>query len=65
MPQAARSLSPSARELAIGAHLYDLWLDCLIGAARQSDPQLTDEVARAWEDTLAVGIAFLCRHYRS
>jgi hemoglobin-like flavoprotein len=46
------------RELQIGPHLYDLWLECLLGAARAHDPQFSLELETSWRSTLAPGIAF-------
>jgi hemoglobin-like flavoprotein len=65
---AARYLSEvarrhSSRELGIGAELYDLWLDSLLATVREFDPQFGPEVEQAWEDTMAIGIRFLCSRY--
>jgi hemoglobin-like flavoprotein len=46
------------RELKIGPGLYDLWLDCLLQAARAHDPQFSSDLETAWRNTLAPGIAF-------
>jgi hemoglobin-like flavoprotein len=52
-----------ASELAVGAELYDLWLDSLLVAVQASDPAWTPEVAAAWERVMGVGIAYLCSRY--
>ena len=39
-----------AGKLAIGAHLYDLWLDSLIETVRICDPECFPEVEKAWMD---------------
>lgn len=49
--------------LDIRPELYDLWLDCLVAAARDNDEQFTDEIEQAWRTTLAVGIAELRAGY--
>jgi len=46
----------SRRGLDIRPALYDTWLDCLVAAAKQFDPQFSAEVEAAWRTTLAPGI---------
>ena len=53
----------SSRGLDIRPELYDQWLDCLVAAARRHDPQFSDELEKAWRDTLWVGIEFLRSRY--
>ena len=65
---AARYLSEvaerhSSGHLGIGAELYDLWLDSLVATVREFDPQFGPAVEQAWEDTMAIGIRFLCSRY--
>jgi len=43
--------------------LYDLWLDCLLQAARKHDPQFSPEIEAAWRETLAVGIEYMRSKY--
>jgi len=43
-------------QLDIRPELYDVWLDCLIKAARQHDPEFTPALEVAWRETLRVGI---------
>ena len=45
--------------------LYDLWLDCLLQAARQHDPEFSPAVEGAWRDTLRPGIEFMQERYGS
>jgi hemoglobin-like flavoprotein len=52
-----------AKGLAIGAHLYDLWLDSLIETVRVCDPECFPEVEAAWEEVMMVGIHYLCANY--
>ena len=53
----------SASQLAIGAHLYDLWLDSLLETVRACDPEWFPEVEAAWEEVMMVGIHYLCANY--
>jgi hemoglobin-like flavoprotein len=53
----------SRRHLGIRPGLYDLWLDCLIAAARHHDPQFAPQIEEAWRQTLGVGIEFLRAAY--
>lgn len=49
----------------IPAHLYDIWLECLIKAVREFDPQADDELIAVWKRVLEPGIAFMkSRHDR-
>jgi hemoglobin-like flavoprotein len=52
-----------AGALAIGAHLYDFWLDALLATVKECDPEFSPEVEKAWEDVMMVGIRFLCANY--
>jgi hemoglobin-like flavoprotein len=52
-----------AGQMAIGAHLYDLWLDSLIETVRTCDPECFEEVEKAWEEVMMVGIHYLCANY--
>lgn len=51
--------------LRIGAELYDLWLDSLLAAVAECDPENTPEVQEAWERVMGVGIRYLLDHYES
>jgi hemoglobin-like flavoprotein len=53
----------SASQMAIGAELYDLWLDSLLATVREVDPAWSVEVERAWESVMTVGIAYLVSRY--
>lgn len=53
----------SARDLDIGAELYDLWLDSLLTTVREVDPLWSPEVEQAWEGVMTVGIAYLVSRY--
>ncbi|HEY6196944.1 MAG TPA: globin [Candidatus Eisenbacteria bacterium] len=50
---------------AIPAHLYDVWLDCLLQAVREFDPQCDDALLQVWRNVLAPGIAFMKSRYDS
>jgi hemoglobin-like flavoprotein len=52
-----------AGQMAIGAELYDLWLDALLATVHETDPDWTSDVARAWEDVMTVGIRYLLDRY--
>jgi hemoglobin-like flavoprotein len=49
----------------IAPHLYDLWLDCLLRAVKESDDRWTEEVENAWRYMMGAGIAFLKARYES
>ena len=53
----------SASQMAIGAELYDLWLDSLLATVREVDPSWSPEVELAWESVMTVGIAYLVSRY--
>jgi hemoglobin-like flavoprotein len=53
----------SASQLAIGAELYDLWLDSLLAAVREADPGWSPAVEQAWESVMTVGITYLLSRY--
>jgi hemoglobin-like flavoprotein len=56
--QELRHIAGRHRELGIGPGLYDLWLDCLLQAARAHDPQFSPAIDDAWRAMLNPGIAF-------
>jgi hemoglobin-like flavoprotein len=43
-------------ELGVGGTMYDVWLECLVQAARSHDPQFSPELESAWRATLIPGI---------
>ena len=53
----------SASQMAIGAELYDLWLDSLLATVREVDPSWGPEVEQAWETVMTVGISYLVSRY--
>lgn len=53
----------SVSQMAIGAELYDLWLDSLLATVREVDPGWSAEVEQAWERVMTVGIAYLVSRY--
>jgi hemoglobin-like flavoprotein len=55
----------SRAALDIGPHLYEQWLDCLIQAVREYDPDFRDETEQAWRRVMGVGIEFLKSRYAS
>jgi len=54
---------PETLRGAIGAALYDLWLDCLLDTVRACDPECFPEAEAAWEEVMMVGIHYLCANY--
>ena len=53
----------SSRQLNIGSELYDLWLDSLLAAVKECDPQYDAQVRDAWERVMMVGIGYLLSRY--
>jgi len=50
-------------QLAVGAELYDLWLDSLLATVEDADPLHSPAVARAWEGVMGIGIRYLCSRF--
>ena len=50
-------------QLDVRPELYDVWLDCLVKAARQHDAEFTPELEQAWRDTLSAGIERMRAQY--
>ena len=46
-------------DLDIQPELYDLWLACLLRAARSYDPLFSPKLENAWRHTLMLGIEYL------
>jgi len=49
--------------LDVRAELYQGWLDCLLKAASDTDPQFTPEIEASWRKALAPGIEHLRSAY--
>ena len=47
----------------IGAELYDLWLDSLLAALKECDPEWTEGVAAAWERSMSQGIRYFLSRF--
>ena len=47
----------------ISPHLYDLWLKCLLSAARECDERYSPEIEAAWRYVMDAGIGFLKARY--
>ena len=43
--------------------LYDVWLECLVNAARRHDPAFSADVEAAWRQALGPGIEYLRSAY--
>ena len=61
LDQVARRHGRSA--LDVRPELYDGWLECLIRTVREHDPEFSDDVERAWRETMRFGIAFMRARY--
>ncbi len=53
----------SSSQMAIGAELYDFWLDSLLATVREVDPGWSSGVEHAWETVMTVGIKYLVSRY--
>jgi hemoglobin-like flavoprotein len=53
----------SRTDLDIEPELYDLWLDRLVQAVRESDPMFDTETETAWRRVLQPGIDFMKSRY--
>jgi hemoglobin-like flavoprotein len=43
----------------IAPWMYDVWLDCVVHAAKAHDPQFSPDVEQAWRETLQPGIEYM------
>jgi len=43
--------------------LYDLWLDCLLRAARDFDPEWNEKIEAVWRKTMTKGIRYMTSRY--
>jgi hemoglobin-like flavoprotein len=53
----------SRRDLNIGRHLYEFWLDALCEAIEQHDPQFTRELGLHWRTAMRPGIELMVVSY--
>ena len=53
----------SKKELNIHPSLYQYWIDSLITAVKEHDPQWTPDLERAWQKVLRAGVDFIVEHY--
>lgn len=61
LDQVARRHSQAERD--VPPELYEIWLDSLVKAVRQLDPEFTEDVELAWRVVLAPGIAYMKFRY--
>jgi len=54
-----------AKQLNVGAELYDLWLDSLLETVEECDPEYSPAVRHAWEEVMMVGIHYLTVRYNA
>ena len=59
---ASHLLTTGGKEF-IGSEYYDLWLDSLLKTVRTCDPAWSEDVEKAWENVMGVGISYLCSRY--
>jgi hypothetical protein len=69
-PESTRGLlglaqTHSRHQRNIPPHLYELWLDSLIKAAAEHDPQFTPAMGEAWRDMLQPAIKFITDRYEN
>jgi len=50
-------------DLDIGSEYYPLFLDCLVGAVKEHDPEYTDEIGEAWRQAMQPGIDYMISKY--
>lgn len=48
---------------AVKAELYDIWLDAMIMAVADTDPDYTEEIGLAWRQAMEAGIAVMKSMY--
>jgi hemoglobin-like flavoprotein len=53
----------SRRDLDIPPPLYATWAECLVAAARATDPQFDEAIEAAWRETLGFTVRFLTERY--
>ena len=61
MERLARRHSRSERD--VPPELYDLWLDALVQAVSERDPDYTEALGRAWREAMRAGIEFMRANY--
>jgi len=49
--------------LNIEPEMYELWLEALLEAVRESDDEFNAEVEQAWRSVLRYGIDYMISHY--
>lgn len=61
--QASPQLESLARlhrdKLGVTSDMFDTWLDCLLRAVREHDPEFDDEVEASWRAVMGMGIAHM------
>jgi hemoglobin-like flavoprotein len=50
-------------DLDIRPEMYDVWLDCLVCAAGECDPDFSDEIERGWRETMKFGIELMRKRH--
>lgn len=55
----------SKADLDIAPRLYEAWLDSLIAAVQELDPEFNSTVETAWRIVMAPGVEFMKGHYET
>jgi len=57
--QDMKRLARRHEEMNIAPWMYDVWLDCVVQAAKRHDPLFSPDVEHAWRETLRPGIEYM------
>jgi len=50
-------------DLDIRPEMYDVWLDCLVCAASECDPEFSDDIEQDWREVMRFGIDFMRKRH--
>ena len=56
---AMRRMAEMHHHIGVKVAMYDVWLDCLVVAVAELDPNYSDDVGRAWRASMEQGIAYM------
>ena len=57
--------SHSKKNMNIDPNLYQYWIDSLVKAVKEIDPQFTPELERGWEKVCRAGVDYIVSKYES
>lgn len=60
-PSALAKTAHSHRQMDIEPELYEVWLDAMLQAVEQTDPEFDARIAQAWRVVVSRGIDFMKR----